>query len=174
MNKESVFVKIIVDTSKSKLKAGHNYFDCALGKNGMTPFDKGREGDGKTPLGTYTLRYGLYRKDRIKLPKTDFPFHEILQNDGWCDAPNDPAYNRPVRLPYNASAEKLWKDSHVYDVVIVLGHNDNPPVPNLGSAIFLHIARENYPPTQGCVAISKEDMLDLLPSLTKECLIEIR
>lgn len=98
---------------------------------------------------------------------------ETRDDDGWCDAPSDPAYNRPVRLPYTASAEKLYRDSHVYDVVLVLGHNDDPPIADMGSAIFLHIAREKYKPTQGCVAISEDDMMKLLPKLNPGVLVEI-
>ncbi len=167
-------MKIIVKTNTGILKAGRKTYACAIGKNGSVPCADGREGDGKTPLGTYQVRYGFYRADRISLPEMDLVMHPLRPDDGWCDAPDDPAYNRPVRLPYPASAEKLCRDSHVYDIIIVLGHNDSPPVPGLGSAIFLHIARENYAPTQGCVAISREDMLELLSKLTTSSLIETR
>ncbi len=166
-------MKIIVDTTKSKLKLGHKVYDCALGKNGTVAFENGKEGDGKTPLGIYQLRYGFYRADRVELPETTLQMHAMSKTDGWCDAPGDLAYNRPVRLPYPASTEKLYRDSHVYDIIIVLGHNDSPPTPGLGSAIFLHVARENYGPTQGCVAVTQEDMLALLPNLSNKSLIEI-
>ncbi len=167
-------LNIIVITGQGQLKYGRKKFTCAIGKNGTTPFADGREGDGKTPLGNYALRYGLYRQDRIKLPKCNLQFHTIQKHDGWCDATGDPAYNRPVHFPYPASAENLYRDSHVYDIIIVLGHNDNPPVPDMGSAIFLHIARENYAPTQGCVAINCDDMLALLPLLMPKAYIEIK
>jgi len=167
-------VKIIVDTSEGKLKAGHKTYNCAIGKNGIVPFAKGREGDGKTPLGTYHVRYGFYRADRFDIPKTDLVMYPLSPDDGWCDAPDDLAYNRPVRLPYPASAEKLYRESRVYDIIIVLGHNDSPPMPGLGSAIFLHVARENYGPTQGCVAVTLEDMLALLSKLTNKCAVKIR
>jgi len=98
---------------------------------------------------------------------------ETREDDGWCDAPEDPSYNRQVKLPYSANAENLYRDSHVYDVVLVLGHNDDPPIADLGSAIFLHIAREGYKPTQGCVAINEEDMLKLLPKLKPGTIVEI-
>jgi L,D-peptidoglycan transpeptidase YkuD (ErfK/YbiS/YcfS/YnhG family) len=100
-------------------------------------------------------------------------FHALREDDGWCDAPDDPAYNRPVRLPYPASAENLFRDSHVYDVILVLGYNDSPPESGLGSAIFLHVAREGYKPTEGCVAISAEHMLELLPKLKPGCVVDI-
>ncbi|HEX7760428.1 MAG TPA: L,D-transpeptidase family protein, partial [Caulobacteraceae bacterium] len=82
----------------------------------------------------------------------------IAPSDGWCDAPADPAYNRPVTLPYPASAEHLWREDHVYDLIVVLGHNDDPPVAGMGSAIFLHLARPDYAPTEGCVALSRPDL----------------
>ncbi len=164
---------IIVKTAAGILQAGDLEMRCASGKNGAIAGADGREGDGKTPLGCYALRFGLYRKDRIALPDTGLCFHEILPDDGWCDAPDDPAYNRFVRLPYPASAEKLWRNDHVYDVVIGLGHNDSPPVAPMGSAIFLHIARQGYKPTQGCIAVSRDDMLRLLPGLTSQSHIHI-
>ncbi|MBL4870980.1 MAG: L,D-transpeptidase family protein [Robiginitomaculum sp.] len=167
-------MNIVVETSKSTLSIGSKVYACAIGKKGTIPFEQGREGDGKTPLGMYPLRYGLYRNDRISLPACPLEFHIIGENDGWCDAAIDPAYNRPVHLPYPASAEKLYKDSHVYDIIIVLGHNDNPPIADLGSAIFLHIARPNYAPTEGCIAISQTDMLSLLPKLTRDTCIDIQ
>ena len=166
-------MKIQVDTSKKILRVGALGYPCAIGKNGVIPQEDGREGDGKTPLGTYQVRYGLYRTDRITLPPTELTFWHIHRDDGWCDAPNDPAYNRPVSLPHPSSAEVLWRDSHVYDIVIVLGHNDSPPVPNMGSAVFLHIAREGYASTLGCVAISQENMLTLISVLDKNSSVEI-
>ena len=133
----------------------------------------GREGDGKTPLGEYPIRYGFYRSDRVELPNSELFFHPLSNTDGWCDAPDDPAYNRPVKLPYPASTENLFRESRVYDIIVVLGHNDSPPLPDLGSAIFLHVAREGYKPTEGCVAVSLEDMLSLLPSLMSKSCVEI-
>ncbi len=140
-------MNILVDTEVRILTAGGKIYPCAIGKYGVVPHAQGREGDGKTPLGTYKIRYGLYRKDRVELPPTTLQFWPIHINDGWCDAPDDPAYNRPVKWPYPASFEKLWRESRVYDVIIVMGHNDSPPVPGMGSAIFLHIARKHYTPT---------------------------
>ncbi|MEE9273383.1 MAG: L,D-transpeptidase family protein [Robiginitomaculum sp.] len=166
-------MRIIVDTSKGKLKAAHKTYICAHGLNGSVSQSDGREGDGKTPLGVYALRYGLYREDRFVLPKTGLPFYPIAKNDGWCDMPHDPAYNCPVRLPYGASAEKLWKKSHGYDVLIVFGYNDNPPIPGLGSAIFLHIARPRFKPTQGCIGISKRAMGALVKELNSGDTVEI-
>ncbi|PHR93823.1 MAG: hypothetical protein COA69_03255 [Robiginitomaculum sp.] len=166
-------MNIVVYASKGVLKLGDGSYPCAIGRDGYIEMAEGREGDGKTPLGVYRLRYGFYRSDRVVLPKCDLVLHATRSDDGWCDGLDDPAYNRPVRLPYPASAEKLFRDSHVYDVIIVLGHNDSPPVSNLGSAIFVHVAREGYKPTEGCVAVSLAHMLEILPKLRPDMDIEI-
>lgn len=158
-------MNIFVDCTNKNLHAGGHIIRCAIGKNGWVQQSKGVEGDGKTPLGVYPIRYILYRKDRVQLPPCSLPVYALSPNDGWCDDPADTAYNRPVRLPYPARSETLFRTSHVYDIIVVLGHNDSPPIAGLGSAIFLHIARENYGPTEGCVAISLADMLKLIPRL---------
>lgn len=142
------------------LRCGARAWRCALGPAGIQS-DK-REGDGATPAGCFPLRRVLWRADRLARPITALPVSPIAPEDGWCDDPADPAYNRPVRLPHAASVERLWRDDAVYDVVVVLGHNDDPPVSGLGSAIFLHVARPDYAPTQGCVALALPDLLVLL------------
>jgi L,D-peptidoglycan transpeptidase YkuD (ErfK/YbiS/YcfS/YnhG family) len=136
---------------------------CALGKAGIIAAADKREGDNKSPLGLWPIRHVLYRPDVYPNgPATRLPARPIAADDGWCDAPGDPAYNRPVKLPYPASAERLWRNDPVYDLVVVLGHNDDPPVPGLGSAIFLHLARDGYPGTEGCVALAREAVEALL------------
>jgi L,D-peptidoglycan transpeptidase YkuD (ErfK/YbiS/YcfS/YnhG family) len=137
-------------------------FPCALGKGGLKPAADKREGDGATPIGTWPLRRVLYRPDRSAAPQTALPTAPIAPDDGWCDASGDPAYNRPVRLPYPAGAERMWRDDGLYDLVVVLGHNDDPVVPGMGSAIFLHLARPDYGPTEGCVALARPDLEALL------------
>ncbi len=139
---------------------------CALGKGGVIAAADKREGDGKSPLGTWGIRRVLFRPDKGGPPHTRLPTKALERDDGWCDAPGDPAYNRAVKLPHPASAEQMWREDDVYDLVCILAHNDDPPVPGLGSAIFLHLARPGYAPTEGCVALSREDMLELL-SLAK-------
>jgi L,D-peptidoglycan transpeptidase YkuD (ErfK/YbiS/YcfS/YnhG family) len=144
------------------LAMGAREVRCALGSAGLISAPDKREGDGATPLGLWPMRRVLYRPDRGGPPATAFPLAALGETDGWCDAPGDPAYNRPVNLPYPASAEGLWRADEVYDLLVVLGHNDDPPVPGLGSAIFLHIARTDFPPTQGCVALARADLEALL------------
>lgn len=135
-------------------------FRCALGPAG--PRADKREGDGATPVGRFLLRRVLYRPDRLAPPATGLPVGALDPADSWCDDPADPAYNRPVRLPHAARHERLWRDDHVYDVIVVIGHNDDPPVAGLGSAVFVHVARPDYGPTEGCVALALPDLLALL------------
>ena len=132
---------------------------CALGRAGRA-IDK-REGDGATPIGVFPIRRVLYRADRVSLA-TGLPAAALEPNDGWCDDPADADYNTQVALPHRARSESLWRDDHVYDLIVVLGHNDAPIVPGAGSAIFLHIAREGFSPTQGCVALARDDLLAVL------------
>lgn len=154
----------LVVTAKGQQKGllrfqGRGY-SCILGRSGIVT-DK-REGDGGTPVGCFPLRRVLYRPDRLAKPETVLPVQAIGPNDGWCDDPSHADYNRPVRLPHPASCEQLWREDHLYDLVVVLGHNDDPPVPGLGSAIFMHLAHPDHKPTQGCLAFSCENLLELL------------
>jgi L,D-peptidoglycan transpeptidase YkuD (ErfK/YbiS/YcfS/YnhG family) len=119
---------------------------------------KGGEGDGITPRGIFPVREIFYRADRIAPPRTPLPVRAIAKDDGWCDAPDDPNYNRLVKLPYPASAENMWREDHLYDLLAVLGYNDDPVVPGKGSAIFLHLARSDYSATHGCVALAPDDL----------------
>ncbi len=147
---------------------------CALGKAGVIAAADKREGDNRSPVGVWTIREVLYRPDVYpEGPITALPIKAMAPDDGWCDAPDDPAYNRPVKLPYPASAERMWRDDQVYDLVGLLAHNDDPPVPGMGSAIFLHLAREGYPGTEGCVALARADLEALLAAAKPGDAIEI-
>lgn len=142
------------------LRAGRLHKRCALGRSGVRR-DK-VEGDGATPAGCFALRRVLYRPDRVAPPETALDTRPLRPEDGWCDDPKDAAYNRPVTLPYPASTEAMWREDELYDVVIILGHNDDPPVTGQGSAIFMHVARSGYAPTEGCVALALPDLLAVL------------
>jgi len=132
---------------------------CAIGRGGVLPAHDKREGDGASPAGDWTMRRVLYRPDHVSPPpQTDLPLAPIAVDDGWCDAADDAAYNRPVKRPYAASHESMWREDELYDIVVVLGHNDDPVVPGMGSAIFLHIARPDYEPTAGCIALTRADL----------------
>lgn len=147
---------------------------CALGRGGVVAATDKREGDGCSPLGAWPMRRVLYRPDRGPPPPSALPCTPIAPDAGWCDAPDDPAYNQPVRLPYPASAERMWRDDGLYDLVVILGYNDDPPRPGLGSAIFLHLARDGYAPTEGCVALSRPDLEKVLVLATPDSVLEIR
>jgi L,D-peptidoglycan transpeptidase YkuD (ErfK/YbiS/YcfS/YnhG family) len=136
---------------------------AAIGPAGIAV--KVGEGDGITPRGRFPVREIFYRADREPAPQLSLPPRAIAPDDGWCDASGDPNYNRLVKLPYPASAEAMWRDDHLYDLVAVLGYNDDPVVPGKGSAIFLHLAKPDYSPTQGCVALAYADLLAALEQL---------
>lgn len=104
---------------------------CAIGPNGM---GQKKEGDGKTPIGVFPLRQAFWRADRTENRKRIPPARALVPEDGWCDAPGDPNYNKLVKHPYPVSAEHLWLDSHVYDIIVVVGFNDDPVVQGAGSA----------------------------------------
>lgn len=148
--------------SDGRFELAGRWTRCALGSGGVVEADAKREGDGASPLGVWFLRTLRFRSDRLAPPRTWLPSRALAPLDGWCDAPADPAYNYPVLHPYPASAEHLWREDHLYDLVVDLGYNDDPVVPGAGSAIFLHLAREDYAPTQGCVALGLHDLRDLL------------
>lgn len=148
--------------SDGRFDIGGRETRCALGKGGVIPAANKREGDGCSPLGVWPIRRVLYRPDRTPPPPTRLPVEAIKPTDGWCDAPGDANYNRPVTLPYPASAERMWREDKVYDLVLVLAHNDEPPIPLMGSAIFLHVARPNFEATEGCVALQAWDVLELI------------
>jgi len=133
---------------------------AVLGRGGVRA--QKQEGDGATPAGLLPLRRVLYRADRVARPRAAVPVAPLAPQDGWCDDPWDAAYNRPVRLPYPARHEALWRPDEVYDVIGVLGWNDAPPVRDAGSAIFLHLARPDLAPTEGCIALARADLLAVL------------
>lgn len=169
---------IQVDTRALTVTLGDWRVPCTIGRGGACAADAKREGDGCTPLGRWPVRAVLFRPGRASPPPGfALPWRWTAPGDGWSDDPADPAYNRSVRLPHGFSAETLQRDDMLYDVIVVLGHNDCQPVPGAGSAIFFHLWNETKPPhersTEGCVAIARADMEVLLPRLTPGMVVEI-
>ncbi len=147
------------------------YFDnyklkCSLGKRGIT--NNKKEGDQKTPKGTFLFKSIFYRKDKISNLKSALNKKIIKKNMGWCNDPGSKHYNKLIYFPFKESAEKLWLAKRVYDVIVVINCNLKPVIKNKGSAIFLHIAKKNYSPTKGCVAINKKDMLFLITKINNK------
>ncbi len=137
-----------------------NQYRAAIGRGGVST--EKAEGDGATPAALLPLRRVLYRADRVAKPVTNAPVEPIAPTDGWCDDPACPEYNSAVTLPFDGRHEELWRRDAVYDIVGVLGWNDAPAIRGRGSAIFLHVARPDYAPTEGCVALELRDLMDLL------------
>lgn len=157
--------------STTEMVVGDKTYPIAIGKGGFTA--NKREGDHATPIGEFAPRECWFRADKLDAPKTGLPLRKIQQSDGWCDDPEHANYNRHVKLPFTASHETLWREDDRYDLIVPLSYNDNPPVAGLGSAIFMHIAEENYAGTEGCVALAKKDLLEILTQVTKEAKIAI-
>lgn len=146
--------------SRGVLEAGPVKIPCSIGRSGQK-FRK-REGDGASPSGSWRLVSVYYRADRIKRPRSALPVRPLRAGDGWCDAPGDRNYNRFVRHPYPASAERLWREDGLYDIIVVLDHNRVSRVQGMGSAVFLHCASPGLKPTAGCVAIPRADLIRLV------------
>jgi L,D-peptidoglycan transpeptidase YkuD (ErfK/YbiS/YcfS/YnhG family) len=153
-------LEVSCNEGRWEARFGERRWPCAIGRGGVRR-DKA-EGDGATPVGRWPIRRVLYRADRLPRPETVFSCDPLQPHDGWCDAPGDPQYNRLVSLPYFGRHERLWRDEEIYDCIVVLGYNDDPVHADVGSAIFLHAARTDLSPTEGCVALLCADLLDFL------------
>ena len=143
---------------------------CAIGKKGIGY--KRKEGDLITPKGQFKIKLILYRKDRVKL-KTKLKKVAIQKNMVWCDDPKSQRYNQLVKLPFNFRHEKLYKKENIYDIVLVLNFNMSPTKKNKGSAIFIHVARNNYKKTEGCVSIRKFDLLKIVKEIKTNTKVKI-
>lgn len=160
------------DPSRGILAAGPFRFPVALGRRGVV--SRKVEGDGGTPRGKLKLRELWFRPDKVRRPSSALKLRATKKDDLWCDAPADRNYNLPVRAPYPASHEKMWRDDDLYDYVVPLGWNDNPRIAGRGSAIFMHLARPGFTPTEGCVALRRKDMEKLLPFLGPDTVMVVR
>jgi L,D-peptidoglycan transpeptidase YkuD (ErfK/YbiS/YcfS/YnhG family) len=157
-------------------KSGYLIFDkykfkCALGQKGIK--NKVREGDYITPKGNFKLTKVYYRADRIKNLKTNLKKIKINNNTAWCDDTKSKFYNKEIRLPSNFSYENFYRRDKIYDLIIVINYNINPTIKKKGSAIFIHIAKKEYTPTRGCIALKKEHLLLLLKKIKKNNKIKV-
>ena len=155
-------------TGTYQLDADGMLFDCIIGKAGVVDSLAKREGDMATPQCTMPMRAVYYRADRVALPDLPFLAYPITPSCGWCDAPDHPAYNRHVSLPFDASHERMWRDHPAYDIVVELGYNDAPVIAGRGSAIFIHCIAPGKTHTAGCVALAHADLLALLAMATPD------
>ena len=176
INKPSRAPVIVVRGRSASASTGILFFGalrvrCTLGRSGRRRIK--REGDGATPAGVWRLQGLMYRQDRMPRPRSGLALRSIRADDGWCDATGNRNYNRKVRHPYPASAEHLWRRDHLYDLIIVLGYNDRPRIQGRGSAIFIDLARTDFNPTEGCIALRPADLRRLLPHLRRSTRVRI-
>lgn len=190
---QALVVTADISGTTGTLRFRNKSFPCALGRGGVRDGANRKEGDGSTPLGCYPLREILYRPDRIPdhvwsmtnplgghtlqsptMLNQPLPRRPLAPDDGWCDDPaGSELYNQAIHLPFNYGHEKLWREDDLYDIIVVIGYNDNPVVSGRGSAIFMHIARPGYQTTAGCVALSRDDLLAVVPHLLQGDVIRI-
>ena len=157
---------------KNKKLFINNYkVKCAIGKRGIHV--KKKEGDYVTPKGMFKITTIMYRKDRISELKTNINTLSIQKKMGWCNDPRSNHYNKMIKFPFNFSAERLYRHDNVYDILCVLNFNSNPVRKNKGSAIFIHIAKKNYKDTEGCIAINKKDMKNIIKLINKKTIVYI-
>lgn len=154
-----------------RLVCGELTMRCAVGRAGIRR--NKTEGDGATPAGSFPLRRLLFRADRIGTVATGLPARPLAPDDGWCDDPTDARYNTLIKLPTAARHEELWREDHLYDVIVVIGYNDAPAIPGKGSAIFLHVTTPDLAPTAGCVAIGLPDLLEIARRSGRATVLEI-
>lgn len=174
-------ITTITLTSPTTLEAGGKTYRSTIGRGGIAAQGEKREGDLKTPTGSFALRCCYYRPDRVAPPITALPVIALTPEDGWCDDPAHARYNQPVKLPFEGRHEKLWRDDHVYDLIIPLGYNDGvdetgnptPIVKGAGSAIFLHLMREDGVGTEGCIALGRKDLLEVLKVASKKTVLSV-
>ena len=154
--------KTFIATAKGEFSGQGLSYPCVLGRGGVIDAAEKREGDGASPLGTWRMKRVFYRPDRLARPETGLPVVPLRETDGWCDAPGHPLYNRPVSLPFSASHEKLWREDHAYDLIVASNVLHATRHLHWGSAVFFHLSHEDNRATQGCVAITRPQMLDVL------------
>jgi L,D-peptidoglycan transpeptidase YkuD (ErfK/YbiS/YcfS/YnhG family) len=162
---------MIIVKKSGYLKYKNLKFRCALGKAGVKK--KTMEGDSITPKGIFKIIKIYYRSDKIKTIETLIKKNKIKKNMGWCDDPKSRSYNQQIKLPTKYSHEKLYRNDNLYDLIAVLNYNINPIIKNKGSAIFLHIAKNSYQKTKGCIALKREHLIEIISQIKKNTKIKI-
>jgi L,D-peptidoglycan transpeptidase YkuD (ErfK/YbiS/YcfS/YnhG family) len=162
---------MIIVKKSGYLKYKNLKFRCALGKGGVKK--KTIEGDNITPKGIFKIIKIYYRPDKIKKIKTLIKKIKIKKNMGWCDDPNSRLYNKLINLPTKYSHEKLYRNDNLYDLIVVLSYNTNPIIKNKGSAIFMHIAKNSYAKTKGCIGLKKKHLIKIVSKIKKNTKIKI-
>jgi L,D-peptidoglycan transpeptidase YkuD (ErfK/YbiS/YcfS/YnhG family) len=162
---------MIIINKSGYLKYKNFRFRCSLGKAGIKK--KTKEGDHVTPKGIFKVIKIYYRKDKIKKIINPIKKIQIKKNMGWCDDPKSDLYNQQIKLPNKFSYEKLYRKDGLYDIILVLNYNTSPIVKKKGSAIFIHIAKKKFKPTEGCIGLKKNDLLKLLKKIKKNTKIKI-
>ena len=161
---------MIIVTNKV-LKYKNFLYKCAIGKNGIT--NNKIEGDKCTPSGIYSIEKIYYREDRLSMPKLDFQTIPINKNSGWCDDIRSTYYNKFIKFPFSYSAEFLYREDDIYNIVCIISYNTNPIIKNKGSAIFLHVANSDYAETAGCLALKQNDLIELLQNIDIDTKINV-
>ena len=162
---------MIIINKSGFLKYKHFKFKCALGKAGIK--NKSKEGDNITPRGIFQITKIYYRPDKIKKIKAFVTPIKIKKNMGWCDDSKSNYYNKQIKLPNKFGYERLHRNDNLYDIILVLDYNTNPTVRGKGSAIFIHVSKNSYKKTKGCIALKKKHLLKLIPLIKKNTKIKI-
>lgn len=160
-----------LDRTRGVIRIGMGALPCALGKGGVKA--QKREGDGATPRGALRV-LRLYRRPDRPMVNATIPVRIISRGTGWCDDITSSRYNQPVTLPCDKHHEKLWREDHVYDLVIDTNYNRRPAIKGRGSAIFIHLARPNFTPTEGCIALNRRDLARLIAMINSQTRIHVR
>jgi len=162
---------MIIVKKSNYLKYKNFKIRCSLGKAGIKKKEK--EGDNITPKGIFKIICIYYRSDRIKKITTAFKKIKIEKTMGWCDDPKSSFYNKEIKIPNKFNYEQFYRKDNLYDIIVPLNYNTNPILKNKGSAIFIHIAKNNYKPTAGCIGIKKSNLIKLLSIIKKNTKVKI-
>ncbi len=165
-------IRSVTGRSRGYLKAGLALFPCALGRGGVIVMK--REGDGGTPRAALPLRRLFLRPDKGPMPGSLIARRWTKRTDAWCDDQSDRRYNRLISRPPGAAEERLWREDHLYDIIVELGWNDAPVRRGRGSAIFWHLPRPGLTPTAGCVATPRDVFHKVLPRLSRKAVMVVR